>query len=59
VNSRERAELSTILSGLLAQIHRLPARDVAAVMEVDERLRQGSVTASDLARLRTIAQGVP
>lgn len=58
MNDAERAELAEMLSGLLSRIHSLPGDVVAAVMRIDERLRQGSVDRTDLQRLRTIVERV-
>jgi hypothetical protein len=38
----------------MREIHQIPAGDLLVVMEVDERLRSGSVDTDDLERLRQI-----
>ncbi len=53
---QQQHELARLLSSLLARVHSLSGADLAVVMEVDERMRQGDATAADLARLQAIAQ---
>ncbi|MSQ24964.1 MAG: hypothetical protein EXR49_01620 [Dehalococcoidia bacterium] len=49
------AEVSTLLSDVLRQIHRLSAADVRTVMEVDARMRRDTLRGDDAATLRAIA----